>query len=162
LAFSLSFLGIIVYVGFRFRNFIWGVAGVVAIIHDVILTLGFVSLIGYEVDLVIVASLMTLAGYSINDTVVIFDRLRERMRIYPRENLKEAINRAVNDTLSRTILVAGATFLSVLALAIFGGSSLRPFSMALLFGIITGSYSTIWVASGLVYTWASWTGLKAR
>ncbi|MBI4368875.1 MAG: protein translocase subunit SecF [Elusimicrobia bacterium] len=162
LAIGLSFLGIIAYVGFRFRNLIWGLAGVIALVHDVLVTVGFLTLVGYEIDLVLVAALLTLAGYSINDTVVIFDRLRERMRIFPRESLREAINRSVNETMSRTIITAGATFLSVLGLAILGGRSLHPFSMALLFGIVIGSYSTFGVASNLVLTWAQWTGFRVR
>ncbi|MBI4063647.1 MAG: protein translocase subunit SecF [Elusimicrobia bacterium] len=161
-AIALSMLGMIVYVGFRFRNLIWGVAAVVAIIHDVFLSIGFLTFWGFEIDLVLVAALLTLAGYSVNDTVVIFDRLRERIRIYPRENLKDAINRAVNDTLSRTLLVAGAMFLSVLALALWGGMNLKPFSVTLLFGVVVGSYSTLGIAVNLVYTWAQWTGLRAR
>lgn len=162
MAIALSFLGIIVYVGFRFKNLIWGVAGVLAIIHDVWVTIGFITLLGYEIDLVVVASLLTLAGFSINDTVVIFDRLRERMRVYVREPLYDAINKALNDTMSRTLLTAGLVFMSTLALVLLGGQTLRPFSVALLFGVVVGSYSTIGVASNLVYTWATLTGLKGR
>lgn len=162
MAIGLSFLGIIIYVGFRFRNFIWGVAGVAALVHDVIVAFGFITLLGYEIDLTVVAALMTLAGYSINDTVVIFDRLRERIRLYPRENLREAINGAVNETMSRNAITAGLTFLAVLALAVGGGMHLRPFAVALLVGVIVGSYSTFGVASNLVYAWSSLTGARGR
>ncbi|MBI4667747.1 MAG: protein translocase subunit SecF [Elusimicrobia bacterium] len=162
MAVGLAFLGIIIYVGFRFRNLIWGAAGVVAIIHDVFLAVGFLLALGLEFDLVMVASLMTLAGYSINDTIVIFDRLRERMRVYPKESLRDAINKAVNETLSRTLITAGLVFLSCVALVLLGGDKLRPFSTVLLFGVVTGSYSTVFIAIRLVYSWANLTGLRVR
>jgi len=160
MAILFSFLGIIVYVGFRFRNIVWGTAGVVALVHDVIATVGFVTLMHYEIDLVLVAALLTIAGYSINDTVVIYDRLRERIRLHPRESLPEAINKAVNETLSRTIITTGTVFLAVLALVIFGGANLRTFSMAMLFGTIIGAYSTVGVASNLIYSWQRFSGSK--
>ncbi|MEK6544651.1 MAG: protein translocase subunit SecF, partial [Elusimicrobiota bacterium] len=158
LAFGLSFLGIIVYVGFRFSNLIWGVAGVIALMHDVWITIGFVTLCNYEIDLVMVAALLTIAGYSINDTVVIFDRMRERLRLYPREDFRTTINRSFNDTLSRTVITSGATMLAVLALALLGGLTLRPFALALMVGMISGTYSTLGIASGLVFNWAGLAG----
>lgn len=160
MAILLSFAGIIIYVAFRFRNFIWGVAGVLALVHDVIVALGFATLIGYEVDLVLVASFLTIAGYSINDTVVIFDRMRERLRIYPREPFYDTINRAINDTLSRTLITSGATIMSIIALAVAGGMHLRPFAVTLLIGAIAGSYSTFGLATGLAYDWAHLAGVR--
>ncbi|MFC1521497.1 protein translocase subunit SecF [Elusimicrobiota bacterium] len=154
-AIALSFLGIIVYVGFRFQNLVWGLAGVIALFHDVFLSLGFITLFNLEMDLVLIAALLTVGGYSINDTVVILDRLRERLRIHTKESISKAMNRAVNDTLSRTIITSGTSFIAVLALSIFGGMTLRPFTLVLLFGIVVGTYSTIGIASNIVCSWAS-------
>ncbi|MEK7288203.1 MAG: protein translocase subunit SecF, partial [Elusimicrobiota bacterium] len=162
MAILLSFLGIIVYVGFRFRNLVWGVAGVIALVHDVVATVGFLALTGYELDLVLVAALLTIAGFSINDTVVIFDRLRERLRIYTRETLQESINRSLNETLSRTILTSATVFFVTAVLCLWGGRSIHPFAVAMLFGVIVGVYSTIGVASNLVHSWSQWTGQKSR
>lgn len=162
MAIFLSFAGISIYVGFRFRNLIWGVAGVIAIIHDVLSTIGFLVIMGHELDLVIVAALLTIAGYSINDTVVIFDRLRERLRVYTREVLSDAINKSLNETMSRTILTSGTVFFVTAMLAAFGGRSIHPFAVAMLFGTIIGIYSTVGVAINLVYSWSQWTGQRMR
>lgn len=144
---------ILVYVGFRFKHFDFAVAGVVAILHDVIVAAGLVVLSGRQLDLLIVTALLTIAGYSINDTIVIYDRVREISRSARKMTLKDIINLAVNQTLSRTILTSGATLLAVLSLFLFGGEILNGLSFCLLVGFITGVYSTVFIASPLVLIW---------
>ena len=148
-----SLLGIVVYVAFRFSNPIWGLAGVIALAHDVTATAGLISLLGLEFDLTLVAALLTLAGFSINDTIVIFDRMRERMGIHRKEALSETINVSVNETLSRTIITSLTVFLTVLTLLFFGGAVIHHFAVAMTFGVFVGSYSTIAIATPLVYEW---------
>ena len=137
--------GIMVYLWFRFE-WKWGASGILALFHDVISTVGIFSLTGIEFNLSTVAALLTIAGYSINDTVVIFDRVRENLRKFKAMPLPELFDRSINETLSRTINTSGTVFLTVLALYAFGGSVIRDFSFALLWGVIVGSYSTICVA----------------
>lgn len=149
----LSLLGIVVYVAFRFENPIWGVAGVVAIAHDVFATVGLFSVTGCEVDLLIVSALLTIAGYSINDTIVVFDRMRELMKLYRHEPLNVVINRAINETLSRTIITSGTVFLVVATLFAIGGKVIHNFAMAMLFGVVVGTYSSIAVAAPMVEEW---------
>lgn len=160
-AIVLSLAGIVVYVGFRFSNPVWGVAGVVALGHDVIATAGLMALLGLEFDLTLVASLLTLAGYSINDTIVIFDRMRERMNFARREGLVELINTSVNETLSRTLITSGMVFITVLTLLFFGGPVIHDFALCMTWGVILGSYSTIFVATPLVYEWETRYGAAA-
>jgi len=148
-----SFVGIIIYVAFRFRSGIWGFAGVIAIIHDVFITVGLFSVLNREISITVIAALLTLAGYSINDTIVIFDRMRENLRLYRKETLYQLINRSVNETLSRTIITSLTVFLVLLSLFFLGGEVIHDFSLALLFGVIIGSYSTIFVAAPVVYEW---------
>jgi preprotein translocase subunit SecF len=152
-AILLSFLGIIIYVAWRFMAGIWGLAGVIALIHDVFITFGTFVILGKEITLPIVAALLTLAGYSINDTIVVYDRIREGMRLYYKKPLAEVIDLSINETLSRTVLTSGLTELSVLAIFFLGGTVLHDFSFALLIGIFFGTYSSIFVASPLVYEW---------
>ncbi|HAX62021.1 MAG TPA: protein translocase subunit SecF [Elusimicrobia bacterium] len=148
-----SFVGIIVYVAFRFKSGIWGFAGVIAIVHDVFITVGLFSVLNREISITVIAALLTLAGYSINDTIVIFDRMRENIRLYRKESLYELINRSVNETLSRSIITSLTVFLVLLSLFFLGGEVIHDFSLALLFGVIIGSYSTIFVAAPIVYEW---------
>ncbi len=148
-----SFVGIIVYVAFRFKSGIWGFAGVIAIMHDVFITVGLFSVLNREISITVIAALLTLAGYSINDTIVIFDRMRENMRLYRKESLYELINRSVNETLSRSIITSLTVFLVLLSLFFLGGEVIHDFSLTLLFGVIIGSYSTIFVAAPIVYEW---------
>ena len=148
-----SFVGIIIYVAFRFKSGIWGFAGVIAIMHDVFITVGLFSVLNREISITVIAALLTLAGYSINDTIVIFDRMRENMRLYRKESLYELINRSVNETLSRSIITSLTVFLVLLSLFFLGGEVIHDFSLALLFGVIIGSYSTIFVAAPIVYEW---------
>ena len=135
LAVGLSFLGMLVYVGFRFKP-IYGVAAVVALFHDLAITLGLFALTQKEISLTVIAALLTLVGYSMNDTIVVFDRVRENLRIMRKESLYQVLNLSINQTLSRTIMTSGMTFLSVFALFVFGGEVLNGFSFALTVGII--------------------------
>ena len=148
----LALAGMLAYISFRFE-WIYGLAAVIAVFHDTIITLGIFSLFNKEVDLTVIAALLTLVGYSMNDTIVIFDRIRENLRINRRESLYDVINRSVNQTLSRTIMTSGLTFLTVLALFLFGGPVLHGFSFALVVGIIVGTYSSVFIASPIVLFW---------
>ncbi|MGQ0644625.1 MAG: protein translocase subunit SecF [Elusimicrobiota bacterium] len=153
LAVVFSLLGIILYVAFRFKNWIWGATGVLALFHDVVITTGFLAVTGREMSVTVIAALLTLAGYSINDTIVIFDRIRENIRLRRKEPLDVLINRSLNETLSRTMITSLMVLLVLLALVFFGGEVLRDFSAALTFGVIIGSYSTWFVATPMVYDW---------
>jgi len=154
-----SFLAIAVYVAFRFRNFAFGAAGVIALVHDVLFTLGFMVFTGRQIDLLSITAFLTIAGYSINDTIVIYDRIRENMRLSRKTSLSELINLSTNQTLSRTILTSGVTLLVVIAIFIYGGEVLSNFAFALLVGFIVGTYSSVYVASTLVIAWQ---GKKSR
>lgn len=146
----LSLVGILAYVFFRFKHFDFALAGVIALFHDCLIALGFVALFAYEVDLLIITALLTIAGYSINDTIVIYDRIREIAPRLTKASLPEIINSALNSTFSRTIITSFATLLVVVAMHLLGGEALRGFSFALLVGFIAGVYSTIYIASALV------------
>jgi preprotein translocase subunit SecF len=150
-----ALLGIMAYVWFRFE-WQFAVAAIVALVHDVFITVGMFSVLWYEFDLSVVAALLTLAGYSINDTVVVFDRIRENLRKYKKMPLNDLLNGAINDTLSRTVLTSVVTALAVLALYVFGTSVIHGFAFAMLFGIAIGTYSSIFVASPLLL----WFGVK--
>ena len=141
--------GMLVYIWFRFE-WIYGVAAVVAVFHDTIITIGLFSLFNKELTLTVIAALLTLVGYSMNDTIVIFDRIRENLRLNRRESLTDVINRSVNQTLARTVMTSGLTFLTVLALYLFGGPVLHGFSFALVVGIIIGTYSSVFIASPIL------------
>ncbi len=141
--------GMLVYIAFRFE-WIYGAAAVIAVFHDTIITLGFFSLFNKEISLTVVAALLTLVGYSMNDTIVTFDRVRENLKIMRREPLETIINKSVNQTLSRTVLTSGLTLLTALALLLFGGQVLNGFSFALVWGIIFGTYSSVFIASPIV------------
>jgi len=147
--------GMLVYIAFRFE-WIYGVAAVIAVFHDTIITIGFFSLFNKEITLTVIAALLTLVGYSMNDTIVIFDRIRENLKLSRREPLEQLINRSVNQTLSRTIMTSGLTFLTVIALYLFGGAVLHGFSFALVVGILIGTYSSVFVASPIVLFWHNW------
>ena len=153
--------GMLVYIAFRFE-WIYGVAAVVACFHDTIITIGFFSLLNMEITMTVIAALLTLVGYSMNDTIVIFDRIRENLKLSRREPLEQVINRSVNQTLSRTIMTSGLTFLTVIALFLFGGPVLHGFSFALVVGIIIGTYSSVFVASPIVLFWHNWFDQRKR
>jgi preprotein translocase subunit SecF len=144
--------GMLVYIAFRFE-WIYGVAAVIAVFHDTIITIGLFSLFDKEISLTVVAALLTLVGYSMNDTIVVFDRIRENLKIMRRESLGNLINISVNQTLSRTILTSGLTFLTAFSLYLFGGPVLHGFSFALVVGIIIGTYSSIFIASPILVFW---------
>jgi len=144
--------GMLVYIAFRFE-WIYGVAAVIAVFHDTIITIGLFSLFNKEISLTVVAALLTLVGYSMNDTIVVFDRIRENLKIYRRESLESVINKAVNQTLSRTVLTSGLTLITALALFLFGGQVLNGFAFALVVGIIVGTYSSVFVASPILIFW---------
>jgi preprotein translocase subunit SecF len=152
----LACAGMLIFVAYRFKSLGFGIGGVVAIFHDVVITLGIFSLMQWEINLTVVAALLTLVGFSMNDTIVIFDRVRELLRIRRRESLEKLTNDAVNETMSRTVITNGTAFLTVLALVLFGGEVLKSFSWALLIGIIVGTYSTIYVASPVMLWWEAW------
>jgi preprotein translocase subunit SecF len=151
----------LVYIAFRFE-WIYGVAAVVACFHDTIITIGLFSIFNKEITLTVIAALLTLVGYSMNDTIVIFDRIRENIKLLRREPLESLINKSVNQTLSRTVMTSGLTFLTVIALFLFGGPVLHGFSFALVVGIIIGTYSSVFVASPIVLFWHNWTDSRKR
>jgi preprotein translocase subunit SecF len=150
-----SLAGMLVYLWFRFE-LIYGVAAVVAVFHDTLITVGFFSLANKEITLTVIAAILTLIGYSMNDTVVVFDRIRENLRMNRREPLADVVNRSINQTLSRTVLSSGLTFLTVMALYLFGGEVLRGFSFALVVGILIGTYSSIAVAAPMLVAYQQW------
>jgi preprotein translocase subunit SecF len=143
-----SIIAITLYIAVRFRPS-FAVGAIAATFHDILVTLAFLQFFKYELSLNVVAAILTITGYSVNDTIVIFDRVRENMRSKRREPLDQVVNTAVNQTLSRTVITAGTTFLSVLALYVFGGEALRGFSFTMLVGIISGTYSTVFIASAI-------------
>jgi len=143
-----SIIGITIYIGLRFR-FAFAIGAIAATLHDVLVTLAFLFFFGYDLSLNIVAAILTITGYSVNDTIVIFDRVRENLRSKRRDSLEKVVNESVNQTLSRTIITAGTTFLAVLALYLFGGEVLEGFAFTMLVGIISGTYSTIFIAAAI-------------
>ncbi|HXG87088.1 MAG TPA: protein translocase subunit SecF [Vicinamibacterales bacterium] len=143
-----SIVGITIYIGLRFR-FAFAIGAIAATLHDILVTLAFLMFFGYDLSLNIVAAILTITGYSVNDTIVIFDRVRENLRGMRRESLEQVVNTSVNQTLSRTIITAGTTFLAVLALYLFGGEVLEGFAFTMLVGIISGTYSTVFIAAAI-------------
>lgn len=154
--------GMLIYVAFRFE-WVYGTAAVIAVFHDVLITLGFFCLFyqHFEISLTVIAALLTLVGYSMNDTIVIFDRVRENLRLMRKEPLPVIINRSINQTLSRTILTSGLTFLTVFLLFVFGGQVLRSFSFAMVIGVVVGTYSSFGIAAPIVVIWNKWRGQGA-
>jgi preprotein translocase subunit SecF len=150
-----SLLGMLVYLGFRFE-WIYGVAAVITVFHDTLITVGAFSLLKVDITLTVIAAILTLIGYSNNDTIVVFDRIRENIKLMRREKLSDIVNRSINQTLSRTILTAGLTFLTVLALLLFGGEVLFGFSLALVIGILIGTYSSIAIAAPILVAYQDW------
>ncbi len=154
MAFVLAMAAMVIYIGFRFQNIIWGAMAVAALFHDVFLTIGVFSVLQLEVDLVIVAALLTIAGFSVNDTIVIFDRVRENIALHPKWGIKELLNVSVNETLSRTVITSLTVIAATAILYFMGGEVLNNFSFAILIGLISGTYSTMVLVPGLVYQWA--------
>jgi preprotein translocase subunit SecF len=155
LAVGFSLVAMLVYLWFRFE-LIYGVAAVVAVFHDTLITVGAFSLTNQEITLTVIAAILTLVGYSMNDTIVVFDRIRENVKLMRRESLAEIVNKSINQTLSRTILTSGLTFLTVLSLYLFGGEVLHGFSFALVIGILIGTYSSIAVAAPMLVAYTEW------
>jgi preprotein translocase subunit SecF len=149
--------GMLIYIAFRFE-WVYGAAAVIAVFHDVLITLGFFSLFHFEISLTVIAALLTLVGYSMNDTIVIFDRVREDQRLMRREAFQDVVNKAINQTLSRTILTSGLTFLTVLVLFLMGGQVLRAFSFAMVVGVVVGTYSSFGIAAPIVVVWNKYRG----
>jgi preprotein translocase subunit SecF len=143
-----SIVGITIYIGIRFR-FAFAIGAIAATLHDVLVTLAFLVFFGYDLSLNIVAAILTITGYSVNDTIVIFDRVRENLKARRRDSLESVVNASVNETLSRTVITAGTTFMSVLALFLFGGEVLEGFAFTMLVGIISGTYSTVFIAAAI-------------
>lgn len=152
-----SLLGMLLYLWFRFE-LIYGVAAVVACFHDTLITVGAFSLLNTEISLTVIAAILTLVGYSMNDTIVVFDRIRENIKLLRKDTLTEIVNKSINQTLSRTVLTSGLTFLTVLALFALGGEVLHGFSMALVIGIIIGTYSSIFIAAPMLVAYQQWRG----
>ncbi len=161
LALGLGMLGILLYVSARF-GFSFAIGALVALLHDVIITVGLFSLLGGELSLVMVGAILTIAGYSINDTIVVYDRIREGLHHRETGSIETLMNRSINETLGRTMLTGGLTFLSVSALFFFGGAVLKDFAFAILLGILVGTYSSVFVASPIVLWWSKWSGKKLR
>jgi len=159
LAVLYSLGGMLIYLGFRFE-LIYGVAAVLTVFHDTLITVGAFSLTNKEISLTVIAAILTLIGYSNNDTIVVFDRIAENLKQLRREKLADVVNKSINQTLSRTILTAGLTFLTVLALYLFGGQVLHDFSFALVIGILIGTYSSIAVAAPILVAYQDWRAEK--
>src|SRR5438094_2706151 len=147
--------GMLIYIGFRFDSWIYGAAAVFAAFHDTLVTLGLFSIFNREINLTVIAALLTLVGYSMNDTIVVFDRIRENLKIRRRDSLETVMNDSINQTLSRTILTSGLTFLTVVALFLFGGEIINHFAFAMVVGIIIGTYSSIAIAAPLVLVYTN-------
>lgn len=153
LAVGLSFLAILIYVAWRFKQVSYGLGGIVALFHDVIVTYGAISIAGIEYSLNVLAVILTIIGFSINDTIVIFDRVREDVKKFRKEDLETIFNTAINETLGRTVLTSGTVMMVVLVLFFFGGPVIHDFAFALIVGLITGTYSTVYIASPVVLLW---------
>ena len=149
-----ALVGILIYIAFRFE-WIYGAAAVFAVFHDTLVTLGLFSLFNYEINLTVIAALLTLVGYSVNDTIVVFDRVRENLKTRRRDDFETVLNDSINQTLSRTILTSGLTFLTVMALFLFGGEIINNFAFAMVIGIIVGTYSSVAVAAPLVLVYTN-------
>ena len=152
-AVGLSFVAILIYVGWRFKQVSYGLGGIVALLHDVIVTYGAISIAGIEYSLNVMAVILTIIGFSINDTIVIFDRVREDVKKYRKEDIETIFNTAINETLGRTVLTTGTVMMVVLILFFFGGAVIHDFAFALIVGLITGTYSTVYIASPVVLFW---------
>ncbi len=161
-AVGLAFLGILLYVAFRFHQFAYGLGGIVALFHDVIVTYGAISILDLEYTLSLLAVILTIIGFSINDTIVIFDRVRENIKKVKKEDLVTIFNISINETLERTILTTGTVMLVVLILFFFGGDVIHEFTIALIVGLITGTYSTVYIASPVVLSWEQYIASRGK
>jgi preprotein translocase subunit SecF len=156
-----SLVGILVYITWRFQ-FRFAIAAIIALVHDVLITLGFFSVIGMEISLAVIAAILTIVGYSLNDTIVVFDRIRENLHGKRRENYAGIVNASINETLSRTIITSLTTILVVLSLVIFGGAVIRDFALTLLIGVMVGTYSSIFIASPVLVEWQNYKSARSQ
>ena len=161
LAVLITLILILIYLSWRFE-FRFGVGAVAALFHDVLITMGIFSILNLEISLAIVAAFLTIVGYSLNDTIVVFDRIRENWRKMSSSKLEEVINRSINETLSRTVITSGTTFVVVLILFIFGGQVIHDFAFALLIGVIVGTYSSMYIAAPILLEWGKQDPLKKK
>lgn len=161
-AIGLAFIAILIYVAFRFHQFSYGIGGIAALIHDIIITFGAISLFDLEFSLPLLAVILTIIGFSINDTIVIFDRVRENIKKMRKEKIETVFNTSINETLGRTILTSGTVLMVVLILFFFGGSVIHDFTTAMIVGLISGTYSTVYVASPIVLLWHNHITLKRK
>jgi len=162
LAVLTSFLFVLIYLAVRFE-WRFGLAAIIATAHDILATLAFIAVMRLEVSLVVVAALLTMVGYSLNDTIIIFDRVRENLKKYQRSGFVEILNRSINETLPRSVLTHLTTLATLLALAIFGGEVIRPFSLVMFFGVFTGTFSSVFIAAPvLLWIEHKWPGPAAR
>jgi preprotein translocase subunit SecF len=152
-AFFFAFVGMIVYVAFRFKSGLWGVASVLGIIHDVVISFGFVILANKEVNITVIAALLTVAGYSINDTIVLFDRIKENLRLLAKEDFGKVINRSINEVIQRTVVTSLTVFIVAASLFFFGGEVIHTFAYIMLIGTILGVFSTLFICTPIVYEW---------
>ncbi|MDR1940733.1 MAG: protein translocase subunit SecF [Endomicrobium sp.] len=152
-AFFFAFLGMIVYVAFRFKSSLWGVAAVLGIVHDVAITLGFVILVNKEINITVIAALLTIAGYSINDTIVLFDRIRENLKLLAKEDFASVINKSINQVLLRTVVTSVTVFIVACSLFFFGGEVIHTFAYIMIIGTALGTFSTICLCTPIVYEW---------
>lgn len=161
LAITISMIGIVIYIALRFE-FRFGIAATLATFHDVLAVLGIFSLLGKEINLLLVTALLTLAGYSLSDTVVVFDRIRENLRLRKKESFEDLINRSINEVLSRTFITGVTTFLALMAIYFFGGEVIHDFTLAIILGLIIGTYSSWFIASPLLLLWRKRIGVLKR
>jgi preprotein translocase subunit SecF len=162
LAILLSFFAVLAYLAYRFE-WRFGLAAIAATAHDILATIGFIAVINLEVSLVVVAGVLTMVGYSLNDTIIIFDRARENLKKHPKESFYDVLNRSINETLPRSILTHGTTLSTLMALALFGHEVIRPFALVMFFGVFTGTFSSIYIAAPvLMYIETRWPGAHAR
>jgi preprotein translocase subunit SecF len=152
-AFFFAFIGMIVYVALRFKSGLWGVASVLGIIHDVVISFGFVIFANKEVNITVIAALLTVAGYSINDTIVLFDRIKENLRILAKEDFEKVINRSINEVFARTVVTSLTVFIVASSLFFLGGEVIHTFSYIMLIGTILGVFSTLFICTPIVYEW---------
>jgi len=152
-AFLFAFLGMIAYVAFRFKSSLWGLASVIGVLHDIIISFGFLVLVNKETNITVVAALLTLAGYSINDTIVLFDRIKENLKSVVKENFSTIINRSINEVLVRTVVTSFTVFIIACSLFFFGGEVIHTFAYIMIIGTVLGVFSSIFVCAPLVYEW---------
>jgi preprotein translocase subunit SecF len=152
-AFFFAFLGMIVYIAFRFKSGLWGMAAVLGIVHDVVISFGFVVLANKEVNITVIAALLTVAGYSINDTIVLFDRIKENLRLLAKEDFAKVINKSINEVLTRTVVTSLTVFVVASSLFFFGGEVIHTFAYIMLIGTVLGVFSSLFVCAPVVYEW---------